>query len=674
MTGLLALTPDARGDSEPAPAAGTHASVWERHHGLLRVQMSGIDRVDDLMKQGRTEDARDHLISTARAVWQYRWPTRREYTMRRLGESLDTNRFPELAPIATDLRREAPDSARRFLDYLRQRTHPDAGSFVARPAAPPPDFVPEGQSALALWQAAAATNDPAIRAALDRRIAEYLDPHVVITWHETAGGYPRLVMSALAHGGLDDRTLCQLILFGLDHAEQCNDTAHLTNPPQTSIGGNHLFAWISAWLKFTILFPEFRRTPALQAAALARLDDEVSKQVMPDGSMIEGVPGYQNCCLFGASEFLGLCAQYRLPLPDRVREAWERMLRFNIGLMRPDFCIPFLGDSHDQLVPNYIWRMKEFYAFPELEWTVSRGAAGRPPAFTSVGFPSIGYYVLRGGWQSDDLYLCFDGGRFGQAHQHEDKLHMELWAHGRLFLVDPGDYGYTDHWMREWVVLSQAHNTVLVDGAGQCRWREDRDRWYSAAPLENPWRTGPEWDVVEACFDGPFERDVGGVRVRRRVAFHKGDPACYWVTDWIEGAGRHEATELFHFAHDIAAVDEIPGGVRTRIAGGPDFAVLLARPAGADADTPPVSVRRHRAERNPTRGWVAPRLYEVEPAWEVHFTGAGDLPLRRDFILLPSKTALPDDLQATLDLSGPAPAINLAIGGRRSRFISPLAP
>lgn len=647
-------------------------SIWAHYSGLLHVQMSGIDRVDDLVKQGRTEDARDHLISTAKAVWQYRWPTKREYTLRRLGESLDGELFPDLAPIAVDLANERPTAAARFLDYLRQRKTPELKSFVGKPGAPPKGFNPEGQYSCVLWSAAMATGDPAIKAALGRRIAEYLDPHIVITWHETAGNYPQLVMSALYHGGIDDVTLCKLILFGLDHAEQCNDTSHLAIPSQTSIGGNHLFAWIAAWLKFTILFPEFRRTPVLQTAALARLDDEVSKQVMPDGSMIEGCPGYQNCCLYGASEFLMLCAQYNLPLPDRVRLAWERMLRFNIGLMRPDFCVPFLGDSHDEFIPDYVWQMKKFYSFPELDWTMSQGKEGQPPAFTSVAMPSIGYYVLRSGWGRDDLYLCFDGGRYGQGHQHEDKLHFELWAHGRMFLVDPGDYGYNDHWMRQWIVLAQAHNTVLVDDAGQCRWREDRDKWYSPVPLENPWKTGPEWDMVEADFAGPYERDIGAVKVRRRAVFHKTEPAFYWVTDWIEGTGEHEVTELFHFAHDIATVEEIPGGVATRIPDGPNLAVLHMQIASSVNAQPKLSVRRYRGEHNPTRGWVSPQLYKVEPAWEVHFTGKGDLPLRRDFLLFPSKQPLAENISATLDLSGGTAAIDLRLGAKIYHMTSPV--
>lgn len=667
-------------------------SIWSRYAGMLDVSISGIERVDELMKRGRTEDARDHLISSARACFQYRWPTKREYTLRRLGESLDAERFPALEPIIAELRRESSEGAAKFIAYLRTRATLDVSSFIRGAEAPPPDFKPAGQRSLPLWQHFAATRDAAIKTELDRRIAEYLDPHVVITWHETASCYPMLVMSAIRHGGIDDATLCKLILFGLDHAEQCNDHVHLSNPAQTSVGGNHLFAWIQAWLQFAILFPEFTRTPALLAAVLARIDDEVSKQVMPDGSMIEGCPGYQNCCIWGASELLRLCKLAGLSLPDRVLRAWERMLRFNIGLLRPDFCVPFLGDSHDDHMPGYAQHMKRYYALPELAWTLSEGKEGSPPAFKSVAFRSIGYFVLRSGWTRDDLYLCFDGGRFGQAHHHEDKLHFELWAHGRMFLVDPGDYGYNDHWMRQWCVLAQAHNTVLVDDAGQCRWREDRDKWYSHVPLENPFTISDTWDTVEASFDGPWERNIGNVRVRRRIAFHKGTPAFYWVTDWAEDAGAaasvggaadesrsdadkrdREVTQIFHFAHDIATVEEIAGGVRTRIAGGPNLAMLIAKHEAGDASVNgPVTIKRYRGEQNPTRGWCAPKLYTTEPAWEVHVTGRSPLPCRRDFVLLPTRGELPEKLDVVITPTKHGATLTLHIGGESHRVEAPV--
>jgi hypothetical protein len=603
-------------------------NIWQQYGGsLLNPHINGMDQVAFLAEQGRPEEARDLLISCARAAWQYRWRTERSYTLRRLGEELDVDRYPELRPIAENLCAEQDGSAAQFLDYLRRRREPDVSAYRQKPAPPAQNFCPAGQYSGTLWQAWVTTGNPEYKAHLDQRIALYLDPHRIITWHETASHWPGLVWGAIFHGGIDDETLCHLILFGLDHAEECNITAHLAEPAQPSIGGNHLFAWITAGLQFTLLFPEFRRSPSLQFSAIARLDDETSKQVMPDGSMIEGCPGYHNCCIYGASLFLRMAEQFHFVLPDRLRQAWERMLRFAIGLQQPDFRAPYFGDSQDNYTPWFMGQARRFFSLSEADWTATEGKEGVHPSSTSCAFPSIGYYVQRSDWTRDALYLCFDGGRFGQAHFHEDKLHFVLHAYGRPFLVDAGNHSYSDHWMAQWSVLSQAHNTILVDGVGQCRWRSDRREWYSPVPLKNRWVTEVSRDVVEADFAGPYERDIGPVKIRRRILFHKGQTPCWWITDWIEGTGPHEVTELFHFAHDIAIVDEIPGGVLSRISGGPDLAILVS-----DSSLP---VRRFRGEHNPPRGWVAPQLGATEAAWEIQFGGHGSLPLRRDFLLLP---------------------------------------
>ncbi|MBI2195406.1 MAG: alginate lyase family protein [Planctomycetes bacterium] len=648
----------------------------ERHWDLLKVRIAGMERTAELFSEGRVEEARCHLISSARAAWTERWSSPRSYSLARLGETLDTHRYPQLASVARALHRETPDAARQFVEHLRQRSQPDASSHRRPPKTPGPDFHAQAARPIEIWQALQATGDTGLSTELDHQIKALLDPVLVPSWHFMNSDWAVLVVSALFDGGIPDEILCQLVLLGLDYAEHCNNFAHLSDPPQSSIGGNHIFQQIVPWLNFTILFPEFRRSPALRYAAVARLQDELSKQVCPDGVMIEGSPGYENCCIWLVSEILNLCRVAGVFVPPDVLEAAERMVRFAIGVMRPDGRVPMLGDSQDALVKGFAWNLKEFFSFPELDWLLSEGRTGHPPAFTSTAFRSMGYYVQRSGWGPEDLYLCFDGGRFGQAHHHEDKMHIELYAYGRPFLIDAGVHSYSDHWMRQWAVKSQAHNTLLVDGAGQCRWREDRTQWFSHAPLDNPWETGEAWDLVEAEFNGPYEWDIGPVRLKRRVLFHRRHPRFWWLTDEVVGGGPHEVTEIFHFAHDIESVVPIEHGVRTRVPGGPDLALLcLNREAGTHAPNPAADsgVSLHRGEQDPPRGWVSPGVNQLAPAWEVHFEERASLPLRRDFFILPWPEALPDVLQASLENGGgTSPRVALQVGAQDFEIVLPV--
>ena len=88
---------------------------------LADIQISGIQHVDALLSEGRDEEARNLYISGARAVWQSRWQSKREYSLQLLGEALDTVRYPNLLPIAESLCREEPEAAGQFLEYLRNR-------------------------------------------------------------------------------------------------------------------------------------------------------------------------------------------------------------------------------------------------------------------------------------------------------------------------------------------------------------------------------------------------------------------------------------------------------------------------------------------------------------------------------------------------------------------------
>jgi|GEM_PF-1516592 len=616
------------------------APYWE----LAPVRISGVDAVGRLRDQGRDEEARDYFIAAARAVWTNRWLSARDYSLARLGEALDTDRFPVLAPVASALCRGEPDAACRFVDYVRNRRVPDMSRHICKPE-PPTIALDSGPGwvwSFAAWNAWVYSKDPKWQSRLQQKIAEFLDPVNVISWHETNYPWVRLVFSSIHHGGLDDVTICRLILFGLYYAEHFNVTAHLSEPAQPSIGGNHVLYQILGWLTMVTAFPEFKRSPILAQAAITRLDDELSKQVTPDGSMIEGAPGYQSCCLNLVTNLLRICLEHKVTLPDRAHDAVRRMTLFNIGLLKPDGRTPMFGDSQDDVFADLVRGLEEFVDLPELKWALSGGRVGHVPSFTSVSSPCIGYYAMRNGWSRDAVCMVFDGGRFGQAHHHEDKLNFELQAYGREFIVDPGIHSYSDHWMREWLVVSQAHNVILVDGAGQCRWHQDRKDWYSHVPLDNPWESGPEWDQVEAAFDGPYERDIGQVRQIRRILFHKIAPVFFLVTDRMEGEGQHEITELFHLAHDIEAIERDDAGIRTRITGGPNLAIQALQP---------LTVETFRGVMDPPRGWVSPVRGACEKGWEIHFSGSAGLPVRRDFLLFPWRGEWPGDVRAKL-LSG----------------------
>ena len=86
-------------------------------------------------------------------------------------------------------------------------------------------------------------------------------------------------------------------------------------------------------------------------------------------------------------------------------------------------------------------------------WRLARVATREPPRLPaqSRAFPDGGYFVLRSGTTATDaLQLAFDAGPFGLPidphHGHADALSFDLYALGRVWLVDSGVYSTHAPW------------------------------------------------------------------------------------------------------------------------------------------------------------------------------------------------------------------------------------
>ena len=76
--------------------------------------------------------------------------------------------------------------------------------------------------------------------------------------------------------------------------------------------------------------------------------------------------------------------------------------------------------------------------------------------------------VMRSGWGKDAHWGFFDAGPHGiSGHQHYDKLHLSVAAHGRPLLVDNGRFTHRQDIWRQYFTGSYGHNVILVNGHGQ---------------------------------------------------------------------------------------------------------------------------------------------------------------------------------------------------------------
>ncbi|MDH7570824.1 MAG: heparinase II/III family protein, partial [Armatimonadota bacterium] len=301
-----------------------------------------------------------------------------------------------------------------------------------------------------------------------------------------AGVWPHLFYRFLLSPEFTDEALVTMLKGFADHARHLME--HHTSGNWLAMEGNGLF-------HVGVLFPEFKDAPAWRKTGIGWLYDEMNNQVYPDGVQIELSSGYHHVSLGNFLEAYRIARLNDVPLPDDYLKRLQKMYEFDVYGAMPDRRLPGVQDGNYMSVVRALREASEL--FPERQdyrWYATNGNEGAPPAETSHAFPYAGYFVMRSGWEPDARWLLFDGGPFGYAHQHEDKLNLIVHAFGKLLLVDPGNYQYERSKWRSYFVDSPAHNVVLVDGQPQRRRNRPSSSYVVKEPLPHVWETTPAHD------------------------------------------------------------------------------------------------------------------------------------------------------------------------------------
>lgn len=380
---------------------------------------------------------------------------------------------------------------------------------------------------------------------------------------------------------------------------KCIDRAAFTDELLCAIAGSycdqarHLLAWPTHhnWLTeecmglYTagVLFPEFKEAAEWRKTAIERLHLQLTDEVYPDGAEYELAGGYGMWVVRNMVMLMEHAAMVDRSdeIPDDFKALTEKTFDYLMSVAMPNGEMPGLNDSGNRDVTSLLETGFELYpGRTDFQYVASRGEAGRPPTFTSRGLPWSGHYVMRSGWGADDAFMLVDSGPYGSAHQHEDKLHFVLYAHGRQLVLDPGNYSYDASRWRRYVLTTPGHNTVMIDGMGQYR-RGNQDTyywprpWHGEAPegQDTVWVTGSDLDFVRGTYrdgyckikedareqrrPGPDDVEVHeGFTHTRRVLFLKPD---YWVVvDTLSASDGKEHTyeSLFHLDADEAVSDD----------------------------------------------------------------------------------------------------------------------
>ena len=330
------------------------------------------------------------------------------------------------------------------------------------------------------------------------------------------------------------------------------------------------------------LLPEFKEAARWRHKGKRILIEQISRQVRADGVYFEQSSYYQRYTTDFYTHFLILSRLNNEALPPELGNTLQLLLDHLMHITRPDGTTPLFGDDDggrllflDRHPVNdfraalsnaaVLFRRGDYkYVAGDLAeetfWLLGPSGAhqfdeieAKPPSVDSKDFPFGGYYVMRDGWTAQANYLLFDCSPHGTdncGHAHADALAIELAAHGRSLLIDPGTFTYTGSkkW-RDWFRSSAAHNTLTIDGQSSSI-PSGPFSWSSVAKCEPQfWLDERRFTYVEGRHNG-YQILPAPATHNRSILFLKDD---YWVMrDRVTSTSEHDLELRFHFSADAA--------------------------------------------------------------------------------------------------------------------------
>ncbi len=320
---------------------------------------------------------------------------------------------------------------------------------------------------------------------------------------------------------------------------------------------------------FTIatLFPEMKDAPQWRQFTLDRILAELNKTIGPDGFEAELSPSYHFVTMAALTGPLQLANLNHAPVPDAVKTKILSMYRALVIVMEQNGDLVNTNDSANTNGISTARTGLKLGDDPLLDWAASGFKSGKGLPFSTM-LPYAGFYALRSGWKPNDLFLFFRAGPTGIGHEHEDMLEVAMKWGGQNLLIDPGTINYDHSDLRRFIIGTEAHNTITVDG----KWQH---RGPSKAPVVNPitntlvstplfdyafgtYSSGYQQNVYDAKKEYQPEDWVGpvdhSVTHTRRVLFLR--PYYVLLLDTVDGTGMHTIDSRFDVQSPSVRIDQ----------------------------------------------------------------------------------------------------------------------
>ncbi|MES2276093.1 MAG: heparin-sulfate lyase HepC [Bacteroidota bacterium] len=240
--------------------------------------------------------------------------------------------------------------------------------------------------------------------------------------------------------------------------------------------GNHRLFEAEHMMYAGYSFPEMQHSATWSKSGIKVLNDEIGKQILPDGLDFELSTSYHMTVMTIFLDALQIAQQAGVEsdFPKSYRDLVKKMV-YAVGKYSfPDYTFPLYGNSFltdkAQMLKSYQNWAALFPQDQTIRWFASNGTSGTPPEYTSSALNDAGFYAFRSSNPLDknSIVMQIKAGPPAGFHSHPDNGNFVLWVKGRTFTPDAGSFVYANvgdivNPKRDWYRSTKAHQTLTLN-------------------------------------------------------------------------------------------------------------------------------------------------------------------------------------------------------------------
>ncbi len=355
--------------------------------------------------------------------------------------------------------------------------------------------------------------------------------------------------------------------------------AQLYQTNQKYYRGNHQTRGMSALAMISFLFPEIKGSETWTRHSLKILEEHLRYEIFKDGFQFERSVHYH------ISDIKNYFLPYQLASINNIKldPVWETSLYglFDVlaKLAFPDRNAPVLQDDTDSPWAEFndigdpmalgaiLFSRPEFNYFASSKvssddyWILNqeqmdqfKNLGKKKPETGSLSFRETGYFIMREGWEEEDLYMIISAGLSKEKpdHQHGDMLGLQIYANGKVLLPNYQVRYYLEDLIE--FKNSWTKSVLLIDSIPQgLEWKANKGgsgfgKWQKLPePEVISWYTSEELDFFTGSHNA---YDDLMLKPYRSVFFIK--DGVWIVKDRIVSReGKHKAQQVWQGHYDV---------------------------------------------------------------------------------------------------------------------------